>query len=259
MGTKGRSPCGSGRCLGHSFHPYCWQAVSTHGCKHCEVICLVPERGTISSPLTLQCLHGPEVSHLYTVTTYPWVGLHLSWGRFQRMNACSFCKWLQGGLLTLEVEPGQWRGCAEAGMRCPSLGVHSPWLPNLPHGCSCCLQMSKERKPALVLTKAELFFLVERYILVLYEESQTTLRLVGKWTKAIKRKAHSKCSLLHLCTDRDWKVGNVDPVQLVQCGAGIQGPSSLLSTQWLLPLCLSSFLYKPFTSEGGSEWILRNY
>lgn len=45
---------------------------------------------------------------------------------------------------------------------CPPLGVYSLWLPSLPHGCSCYLWMSKEGKFALVLTKAELCFSVER-------------------------------------------------------------------------------------------------
>lgn len=48
--------------------------------------------------------------------------------------------------------------------------------PDLPHGCSCCLWMSKEGKPALVLTKAELFFSAELEF-SFYEESQTGLRL----------------------------------------------------------------------------------
>lgn len=71
---------------------------------------------------------------------------------------------------------GQCRGQAETG------GDAHPWwlfsvAPDLPHGCSCCLWMSKEGKPALVLTKAELFFSVERSSLVFCEESQTGLRL----------------------------------------------------------------------------------
>lgn len=92
--------------------------------------------------------------------------------------------------------------------RCLPLGVHSPWLPNLPHGCSYGLQMSKERTPALVLTKAELFFSVERYIHFSFIWRKLNKFEIGKWPKAIKRKACSKCSLLHLCEGRglkDWK------------------------------------------------------
>lgn len=174
-------PCGSGRCLGRGSHPYSWQGVSAHRCKRCEVMCLVPARGTISSPLRRDPAVSPwaEVSHLYIVTAYPWMGLRLSWGRFQRTNDCSFCKWTQWGLLT-RGRAGQRRVRMHwSWVRCPPLGVHSPWLPNLPHGCSCCLWMSKEGKPALVFeTKAELLFSVEWYILVLYEKSQTNLRVV---------------------------------------------------------------------------------
>lgn len=72
-------------------------------CKHWDVS--GSRGGTIFPPLRSDPAVSPwaEMSQLYIVTACPWVGLQLSWGRFQRVNACSFRKWMEWGLLTPEV------------------------------------------------------------------------------------------------------------------------------------------------------------
>lgn len=145
-------------------------------CKHWVGMCLVPGGGTIFPPLRSDPAVSPwaEMSQLYIVTACPWVGLQLSWGRFQRVNACSFRKWMEWGLLTPEVVQDSEEDRLKLAEMPPLVVILcGSWF------ASWLLLLSLDvqgREACLGFDKGRIVFLC-RDSLVSYEESQTGLRL----------------------------------------------------------------------------------
>lgn len=69
-------------------------------------------------------------------------------------------------------------------LRCPRSGVL--WLPKLPHGCSCCLWMSKEGQ-SLGFDEGSIVFLY-REIRFSFISRKSSKFEISKWTDAVNRK-----------------------------------------------------------------------